>query len=252
MTDLFSDRAAQFISRPRTNPFYLSLHYTAPHAPWEGPEDAAIGHTSHGPGPLTDGGSLKIFASMMKSMDAGIGRVLQALQRAKLERNTLVIFTSDNGGERYSCNWPFSFQKLHLWEGGTRVPAIVRWPGVIPAGRITDQPAITMDWTATILAVAGTPCDPSYPLEGEDLMPVCRGTRGSYDRAFFWRTQTRDAARVGNWKYLKESGNEHLFDLSIDLGEKNELRTTRVEAFERVRNQYLAWNARMLPRLLPA
>jgi arylsulfatase A-like enzyme len=249
LTDLLSDRAAQFVTRPRTKPFCLSLHYTAPHSPWEGPEDAAISHTSHGVGPMSDGGSLKVYSSMMKSMDAGIGRVLQALRRAELERNTLVIFTSDNGGERYSYNWPFSFQKIHLWEGGIRVPAIVRWSEVIPAGRITDQPAITMDWTATILAVTGTPPDPSYPLDGEDMMPVCRGTRALYDRTFFWRTQTRDAARVGNWKYLKESGNEHLFDLSIDLGEKNDLRTTRAEVFERIRNQYLAWNAQMLPKL---
>ena len=252
LTDLLSDRAAQFVTRPRTKPFYLSLHYTAPHSPWEGPEDAAIGHTSHGAGPMTDGGSLKIYASMMKSMDAGIGRVLQALKRAKLERNTLVIFTSDNGGERYSYNWPFSFQKLHLWEGGIRVPAIVRWPGVIPAGRITEQPATTMDWTATILAVTGTRADPSYPLDGEDLMPVCKGARALYDRTFFWRTQTRDAARVGNWKYLKESGNEHLFDLSIDPGEKTDLRTRRAETFDQIRNQYQAWNALMLPRLRPA
>ena len=249
LTDLLSDRAVQFIARPRTRPFYLSLQYTAPHSPWEGPEDAAIGHTSHGDGPMTAGGSLKIYSSMMKSMDTGIGRVLQALRREKLERDTLVIFTSDNGGERYSYNWPFSFQKLYLWEGGIRVPAIVRWSGVTPAGRITEQPAITMDWTATILAVTGTPADPSYPLDGEDLMPVCKGTRAAYDRTFFWRTQTRDAARMGNWKYLKESDGEHLFDLSIDPGEKNDLRMTHAETFERIRNQYLAWNARMLPKL---
>jgi len=249
LTDLLSDRAAQFVARPRTKPFYLSLHYTAPHSPWEGPEDAAIGHTSHGAGPMTDGGSLKIYASMMKSMDTGIGRVLLALRRAKLERSTLVIFTSDNGGERYSYNWPFSFQKLYLWEGGIRVPAIVRWFGVTPAGRITEQPAITMDWTATILAVTGTPSDPSYALDGEDLMPVCKGARAIYDRTLFWRTQTHDAARVGNWKYLRESGNEHLFDLSIDPGEKADLRTARPETFERIKNQYVAWNARMLPKL---
>ena len=92
-------------------------------------------------------------------MDSGIGRVLAALRRARLERDTLVIFTSDNGGERYSFNWPFSFQKLYLHEGGIRVPAIVRWPGVVPAGVVTDQAAITMDWTATILAAAGAPAD---------------------------------------------------------------------------------------------
>src|SRR6059036_4164059 len=112
---------------------------------------------------MVEGGSLKIYAAMMKSMDGGIGRVLKALDRAKLGRNTLVIFTSDNGGERYSFNWPFSFQKFNLWEGGIRVPAIVRWPGVVPAGRTTEQAATTMDWTATILGVTGTTANPAYP-----------------------------------------------------------------------------------------
>jgi arylsulfatase A-like enzyme len=252
LTDLLTEKAVAFITRPRTAPFYLSLHYTAPHSPWEGPEDEAIGHTSHGDGPMVDGGSLKIYASMVKSMDAGIGRVLQALRRARLDRNTLVVFTSDNGGERYSFNWPFSFQKFQLWEGGIRVPAIVRWPGVVPAGRTTDQPVITMDWMATILGVSGTKADSSYPTDGEDVMPVCRGTRPLYDRSLFWRTQAHAAARVGNWKYLEESGNEHLFDLSIDPGEKNDLRKTNADAFDRVKAQYTAWNTRMLPRKPPS
>ena len=248
LTNLLSDRAADFVTRRRTKPFYLSLHYTAPHAPWEGPEDEAIGHTSHGSGPMVEGGSLKIFASMMKSMDSGIGRVLRALRQAGHERNTLVIFTSDNGGERYSHNWPFSFKKGDLWEGGIRVPAIVRWPGVIPAARTTEQPATTMDWTTTILAVTGTKPDPSYALDGENLMPVCKGTRTVYDRTLFWRTRRQEAARIGNWKYLKEPGGEHLFDLSIDLGEKVDLRTKRLEVFNKVKNQFVAWNEKMLPR----
>ena len=249
LTELLSERAAAFITRRRDKPFYLSLHYTAPHSPWEGPEDEAIGHTSHGEGPMVDGGSLKIYASMVKSMDAGIGRVLEALRRARLERNTLVIFTSDNGGERYSYNWPFSFQKFYLWEGGIRVPAIVRWPGMIPAGRMSDQPVITMDWTATILGVTGATPDGVYPLDGEDIMPVCTGRRPPYSRTLFWRTQDRAAARVGDWKYLDESGNEQLFDLAIDPGEKNDLRGSHPEVFQRIRAQYAEWNGRMLPRL---
>ena len=249
LTDLLSDRAVEFITRRRTKPFYLSLHYTAPHSPWEGPEDEAIGHTTHGEGPMINGGSLKIYASMVKSMDAGIGRVLDALRRARLDRNTLVIFTSDNGGERYSYNWPFSLQKLYLWEGGIRVPAIVRWPGTIPASRISDQPIITMDWTATILAATGTAPDPASPLDGEDVMPVCKGTRLPYERTLCWRTQARAAARVGNWKYLNDSGNEYLFDLSLDPGEKNDLRGSHGDMFKRIRAQYEKWNAQMLPRL---
>ena len=249
LTDLLSEKAAAFITRRRTKPFYLSLHYTAPHAPWEGPEDEALEHTGHGAGPMVGGGSLKIYAAMMKSMDGGIGRVLQALRRAQLERDTLVIFTSDNGGERYSYNWPFSSQKLDLWEGGIRVPAIVRWPGVVPAGRVSDQPVITMDWTATILAATATMPDSAYPLDGDDVMPVCKGTRTPYNRTFFWRTQAQAAARVGNWKYLDESGHQHLFDLSLDPGEKNDVRASNADVFERIRLQYVEWNARMLPRL---
>ena len=248
LTDILSDRAVEYIGRPHRRPFYLSLHYNAPHSPWEGPDDAAIAHDDHGDGPMAKGGSLKIYGAMMTSMDAGIGRVLQALSHASLDRNTLVIFTSDNGGERYSFNWPFSFQKMHLWEGGLRVPAIVRWPGVIPAGGSTDQPAITMDWTATLLAAGGATADPAYPLDGDDLLPVCTGTRAPYDRSLFWRTILRDAARVGKWKYLKESGNEHLFDVIADPGEKSDLRLSHPDVFARVKEQYLAWSANMLPR----
>jgi arylsulfatase A-like enzyme len=252
LTDLLSDKAVEIIGRPRNKPFFLSLQYTAPHSPWEGPEDAAVNHAQHGPGPMVAGGSRKIYASMMRSMDAGIGRVLKALERAKLERDTLVIFTSDNGGERYSYNWPFSFQKMYLFEGGTRVPAIVRWTGKIPAGQVTEQAAITMDWTATILAVTGTVADPSYPIEGENLMPVCTGERAVHDRALFWRITGFDAARIGRWKYLKDEEGEHLFDLSVDPGEKADRRRNEPATFDRVKQQYLAWSAQMLPLPKPS
>ncbi len=247
LTDLLSDKAVEIIGRRRTKPFFLSLQYNAPHAPWEGPGDAAIAHTEHGPGPMVEGGSPKIYAAMVKSMDAGIGRVLKALARAKLDHDTLVIFTSDNGGERYSYNWPFSFSKMYLFEGGTRVPAMVRWPGTIPAGQVTAQAAITMDWTATILAVTGTKPDAAYPLDGVNLMPVCTRERAVFDRELFWRITGFDAARVGKWKYLKDEEGEHLFDLSVDPGEKADRRRRDAATFDRIKQQYLAWNAQMLP-----
>jgi arylsulfatase A-like enzyme len=255
LTDIFTERAVEYLSRQRDKPFYLSLHYTAPHSPWEGPGDSGIAHDEHGAGPMVEGGSLRAYAAMMRSLDDGIGRVLEALQRARrgrVARDTLVIFTSDNGGERYSYNWPFSFQKLYLWEGGIRVPAIVRWPGVVPANRVTDQPAITMDWSATILAAAGAVPAQSHPLDGEDLLPVCTGERAPYERSLFWRTRTRAAARVGNWKYVHDAGEEHLYDLSVDLGEKTDLKTRHAEALDRVREQHRAWDVQMLPRPTPA
>jgi arylsulfatase A-like enzyme len=197
---------------------------------------------------MINGGSLGAYAAMMRSMDAGIGRVLAALRRARLERDTLVIFTSDNGGERYSFNWPFSFEKLYLFEGGIRVPAIVRWPGVVPAGAVTEQAAITMDWTATILAAAGAPVDAAQPLDGESLLPVLRGERGVYDRALFWRTRRRAAARIGRWKYVQEGDAEHLYDLGVDLGEKTDLKARAATTFADLKSRYAAWAAQMLPR----
>jgi len=255
LTDLFTERAIRFIKRKRNRPFYLSLHYNAPHWPWEGPGDASMDHDHRSPAMRkqfgsysgADGGSPGTYAKMVKSMDAGIGRIMKALSDARLERNTLVIFTSDNGGERYSFNWPFSFQKMTLWEGGIRVPSIVRWPDVVPAGKATDQASTTVDWTATILAATGTRSDPNYPLDGEDLMPVCTGSRPSHDRLLFWRISKQAAARMGRWKYLKEDGREHLFDLSVDPGEKAELKARHPEAFEKIRAEYEKWNSQMLP-----
>jgi arylsulfatase A-like enzyme len=198
---------------------------------------------------MTEGGSLMTYAAMMRSLDAGIGRVLQALRRAGVERDTVVIFTSDNGGERYSFNWPFSSSKGDLREGGIRVPAIVRWPGVVPADRSTDQPSITMDWTATILGLAGITADPAYPMDGENLMPVLRGEPGAGERTLFWRTATRAAARGGRWKYLQADGDEHLFDLAVDPGEKTNLRERQRAIFDRLKGAYTAWDATVLPRL---
>ena len=195
-TEMLTQRAVQYVSQRRANPFYLSLHYTAPHWPWEGPRDQEVSRTlGKGYDGFTAGGSLKTYAAMMKSLDDGIGEVLRALERSGHASNTLVIFTSDNGGERFSYNWPLRGDKGDLWEGGIRVPAIVRWPNAMsnvpspksnvqspkskdqspPVGNrqsAIDTPVITMDWTATILAAAGARPDPNYPLDGIDLMPV--------------------------------------------------------------------------------
>jgi arylsulfatase A-like enzyme len=104
-----------------------------------------------------------------------------------------------------------------------------------------------MDWAATVLAATGTAQHHDYPFDGEDLLPVCRGAVPPRDRTLFWRTRERAAARVGRWKYLREPGGEHLFDLSVDPGEKADLRHSRRDVFERLQAAYGEWNARMLP-----
>jgi arylsulfatase A-like enzyme len=252
MTELLTARAVDYVSkrgRGEERPFYLSLHYTAPHWPWEGPRDQdvsrALGREYDG---FTAGGSLKTYAKMMKSLDDGIGEVLRALTRANLARNTLVIFTSDNGGERFSYNWPFRGQKFSLFQGGIRVPAIVRWPGVTPAGSVSEQAAITMDWTATMLAAGGAKPDPAYPLDGHDLRPILRGARSVYERTFFWRNSNQDAVVKGRWKYVKDGDREYLFDLGSDEREQADFREQNPAMFTQLRDEYKEWNSTVLPR----
>ena len=249
MTDLITERAVEYLRRQRRNaPFFLSLNYTAPHWPWEGPQDESVSRSlAGGYAGFTSGGSLKTYAAMMKNLDEGVGRVLRALEEAGHARSTLVIFTSDNGGERFSYNWPFTGQKFDLHEGGIRVPALVRWPGVLPAGRTTEQVAVTMDWTATILAVAGAKAHPDYPLDGVDLLPVLRGRRAAFERTLFWRNDVQGATRAGRWKYLKDGEQgERLFDLQTDEHEQADSRSSHGEIFERLKAEYQQWESQML------
>jgi arylsulfatase A-like enzyme len=247
-TDLLTERAVEFLKRRREAPFFLSLNYTAPHWPWEGPNDEAVSRAlPKGLAGFTSGGSLKVYAEMMKSLDAGVGRVLRALEDAGHARTTLVIFTSDNGGERFSYNWPFTGKKFELYEGGIRVPAFARWPGRIPSGRTTEQAAITMDWTATILAAAGAHPHADYPLDGTDLLPVMRGERAAFERTLFWRNDVQAAARDGRWKYLKvDDKTERLFDLLMDEREQADYSAAHPELFERLKGEYQKWEAQML------
>jgi arylsulfatase A-like enzyme len=136
----------------------------APHSPWEAPGDEAESERIREKGTLMDfdGGTQKTYQRMIEGMDVQIGRVLQALDANRLTENTIVIFTSDNGGERFSDTWPFTGRKTELLEGGLRIPAIVSWPARILQGRTTDQVAITMDWMPTLLAAAGVAPDPAF------------------------------------------------------------------------------------------
>ena len=124
---------------------------------------------------------------MVQRMDEGIGQILEALDRRGLAAGTLVIFTSDNGGERLSRNAPFFNHKATLWEGGIRVPCLIRWPGQLPAGKTSEQAAITMDLSVSILAATGTVPPEGRTLDGMDLLPILQGRKPRQERTFFWR-----------------------------------------------------------------
>jgi len=250
MTNLLGDRAVQTIeSYARSKePFMMSLHFTAPHWPWEGPDDEAeskrIRNLFH-----RDGGTQKTYATMVQSLDLNIGRVLQSLDTSGLAANTIVVFTSDNGGERFSKTWPFSGMKTELLEGGLRVPMIVRWPGRIAAGAVSEQVAITMDWVPTLLAAAGTAPDAAYPSDGEDLAPAVTGRAAVHPRKLYWRYKagSQRAVRDGDWKYLRIAGNEFLFDVVTDPRERANLKDRQKNVFDRLKNDWEAWNDTMLP-----
>ena len=253
LTDLIGQRAIGMIEAMSRagGPFFLSLHFNAPHWPWEGPEDEAESERlAKVPGGIFafDTGSQKTFAAMVTRMDVQIGRVLQALERLGLEQDTLVVFTSDNGGERYSDTWPFTGRKTELLEGGLRIPAIVRWPGQVRPGTTSQQVMISMDWLPTFLEAAGGAPDPAYPPDGISLMAALHGA-APVNRTLFWRYLNLDqeACRDGDFKYLKILDNTFLFDVVEDPLERANLKDRMPDAYRRLVAEYRAWDAKMLP-----
>jgi arylsulfatase A-like enzyme len=250
LTDLLSQRAVDTVNEfARGNaPFLLSLHYTAPHWPWETREDA------HRMAEVRDnlfdlsGGNIHTYRRMVRQMDEGIGLVLDALAANGVLENTLVIFTSDNGGERFSDNWPLVGGKMDLTEGGIRVPWIAQWPAAIAPGQVSAQHCLTMDWTATVLDAAGVEPAPSHPLDGRSLLAMLRGGP-AFPRTMHWRMNHRGqrALRAGRWKYLQVDGHDYLFDLDADERERANRAKKEPELLARLRDDWLRWNDSMPP-----
>ena len=251
MTDLLGDRAVLTIEdlAGGGKPFFLSLHFTAPHWPWEAPSDEAEAARLRGTRLRHfDGGSQKTYARMVQAMDRQVGRVLRTLDTAGVADNTIVIFTSDNGGERFSDTWPFTGIKTELLEGGLRVPAVMCWPAGVPAGTGSDQVTITMDWFATLLAAAGVAPHADYPPEGIDLLGALTAP---VERTLFWRYKlnAQRAMRQGPYKYLKIRENTFLFDVVADPRERGNLKDRKRDVFDRMEADWHAWNATMLPTI---
>jgi arylsulfatase A-like enzyme len=249
LTDLLSRRAVDYIDRmaAKQQPFFLSLHYTAPHWPWETREDAHVAPEVRTNLFHLHGGNIHTYHRMIHHMDEGIGWVMEALRRHGLTDDTLVIFTSDNGGERFSDNWPLVGGKMDLTEGGIRVPWIAHWPAVIPAGSVSEQHCMTMDWSATVLYAAGVAADPEYPLDGESLMAVLRSPAATFTRPLFWRMKHRDqrAYRSGEWKYLRVDSHDYLFNVAIDARERANLAGREPQRLARMRATWEEWNDTM-------
>lgn len=248
-TYILGDEATRYVHerKDQDKPFFLSLHFTAPHWPWEGPDDE---HVAHSIKDLFhyDGGSLKKYGEIVEALDKAVGQVLQALDDTGQADNTIVIFTSDNGGERFSKTWPFTGQKTELLEGGIRVPTLLRWSARIQP-QVQEQVTASFDWLPTLLAAAGARPHPDFPSDGQNILPILEGHAAQTERSLFWRykSQTQRAVRQGPWKYLKINDNEFLFNVEEDARERANLKEHQPAIFAGLRRQWEEWNEQLLP-----
>ncbi|MFV0643371.1 MAG: sulfatase [Sphingomonadaceae bacterium] len=246
LTDVFGDEAVRLI-REKSKPLFLSLHFTAPHWPWEGWEDEEVAKKikdfRH-----FDGGSLETYANMVAALDDNVGKVLAALRETGEFDNTIVIFTSDNGGERFSDTWPFIGVKGELLEGGIRVPVLMQWPDRISAGSTSSQVIMSMDFLPSLIAIAGGQL-PEATYDGLDLSSHILARTDAIQRTLFWRLKNANQAAVrhGDWKYIKLGSAEHLFNLAADPRERADRKDSEPVLFRELRDLWNSWNAKMLP-----
>jgi len=249
LTDLITDKSIKFIERSAAanRSFFVDVAYNAPHWPYQPP-----GKPTPGPGtgaqqrPEDDNTTTRAdYAAMVEAVDQGVGKILTTLERLGLTNNTIVIFTNDNGGEWISSNHPLFNRKWTVWEGGIRVPALIKWPGHIPAGRVSDQVGITMDLTASILAATNTTVPAETKLEGVNLFPILEGRAPEIERTLYWRTnvgnRTMRAIRNGDWKLVVDSNHEFVYNLRRDIGEREDLTNRRQDMAHKLRPMLAQW-----------
>jgi arylsulfatase A-like enzyme len=246
LTDLINERAVNFVRKHAGRPFFLYVPHLAVHAPFQPPGRPEPAVTREN----MLMGSRRDYAAMLEKVDEGVGMILAELERHGIADNTLMVLSSDNGGERWSDNSPLFHHKATLWEGGIRVPCLMRWPAQLPRDRLSHQPAITMDLSATFVAAAGARPPDGYVLDGIDLLPLIRGDQPPRDRTFCWRIDRSNrkmrAVRHGNWKFLDDGGTmELLFDLGSDIGERVNLHRRHPEKVQELKQLLAAWEQEM-------
>jgi arylsulfatase A-like enzyme len=262
LTDYLTRKAVSFIERHQEQPFYLHLSYYTPHSPFQAPKDIVETYQrKEGEG----GHNHPTYAAMIESMDRGVGRLMATLDRLGLTDDTMFIFYSDNGGRGgygflghaendITSNAPLKSGKGSFYEGGIRVPLIVRWPGVIDPGGTSNEPVIGIDFYPTLLAATGTEPPPDYPLDGESLLPLFRDAEATLDRPSLywhfpgypnaeWRTSPVSVIRSGPWKLMLfyEDQRLELYDLATDQGETQNRAQDRSDIRERLHRELTQW-----------
>jgi N-acetylgalactosamine-6-sulfatase len=249
-TDLVAEDSVRFIKEQAGKPFFLYVPFTAPHAPYQGPSDS-LSQPLPADSPLwsQSKGPPQIYAAIVERLDQAVGRILAALSEKAISDRTLLIFASDNGGTASARPCALRGLKGTTFEGGIRVPCIVRWPGVLPKGAVTEQPAITMDLTASILRAAGAHGLPGQTLDGIDILEQIERGGPPQPRTLLWRQRrgenTWRAVRDGNLKLVSrrqgDKTEEYLFDLARDLAEESNLLSARPEDAARLKRLLADW-----------
>ena len=256
-TDLFRREAIRFIEKNKEHPFFCYIPFNAPHGasnlerPRPGvqaPLDYIQKH--YGEYDPKDTNSRKVrrirYMAAITYMDEAIGQILQLLDEHNLSDNTLVIFLSDNGGSGSTAdNGPLRGGKSSLFEGGIRVPCIVRWPGVVPRGTVCDEFLTAMEIFPMLCGAAGIRPPRDVVLDGFDMTPVIAGRQKSPRKEMFWQRRGDKAARVGNWKWVQSSRGSGLFDLSKDIGEQNDLSKDKPDVLRMVKSRFATWEKLM-------
>lgn len=275
-TDLFERESLRFIGNtsakrePGTDqPWFLYLCFNAPHGASSFGADEPEGKTLRGvPGAARKASrgrpgvqapdeyiakyadtklpeNLQRYDAAVTRMDEAIGKILALIRERGEEQNTLVIFLSDNGGSGNGGNAPLRGQKSTLWEGGLRVPCIARWPGKIPTGRVSDEFLTTLEFMPTLAAVAGTQLPPGVVFDGYDMLPTLAGQTPSPRTEMFWEFRGQKAARIGNFKWLEAAQGTGLFDLTADIGEKQDLSQKLPDLAAKMSARWTAWRSQM-------
>jgi arylsulfatase A-like enzyme len=251
-TDAYAERAVDWLEKHKAQPWFLYLPFNAQHGPLQAPQKYLDRF------PNIQDPQRRTFAAIMSGLDDAVGRVLGKIRDMGQEENTLIAFTSDNGGPTRgttSSNGPLHGFKATTWEGGVRVPFCMQWKGTLPAGKTYENPIIQLDLLPTCLAAAGATIDPSWKLDGVDLRPYLTGERsGKPHETFYWRFGKQWAIRHGDWKLVVAnggSGRPELYNLAEDIGETKDLASANPEKARELQALWDRWNAEQAPPLVP-
>jgi len=251
LTDLITDEAVAWLNIQKdTTPFFLYLPYTSPHAPYQGPDDYEMDKKNS---ESWNKGKHETYIKMVENLDEGIGRIVAKLEKERLFENTLIVFFSDNGPTSKGSTGNLRGYKGQVFEGGVRVPCIMRWPGKIPEGTVSNQVSMSMDIATSIAPIVNY--SPQKPFDGYDIINHVVHLKPSVARTIFWRRKRGEtvnkAVRSDNYKYIrnyeKNDVEEYLFDLENDIGEQNNLISSHPKIKEKLDHLLANWDDDVKP-----